>query len=96
MFTSTNMVFELGLVLWLLMGWRFVLAEFIGAFVLIGVMWLIVRLTLPKGLEREAREHPEEEEGGHDHGGVEEGGTWRGKIRKPESWVGVAHSFVMN
>lgn len=46
MFASTNLVFELGLVPWLLMGWRFVLAEFIGAFVLIGVMWAIVRFAL--------------------------------------------------
>ncbi len=69
MFASTNLVLELGIVLWLLMGWRFVLAEFVGAFVLIGVMWLLVRLTLPAGLEDEARAHPEA--GGdhqHDHG----------------------------
>lgn len=68
MFASTNLVFELGAVLWLLMGWRFVLAEIVGAFVLISVMWLIVRLTLPKDLEQEAREHDEGGEGGgHDH-----------------------------
>ena len=75
MFASTNMVFELGIVLWLLLGWHFVLAEFIGAFVLIGVMWLLVSLTLPRGLEQEAREHAEAGEhagcghGDHDHAG---------------------------
>ena len=37
MFASTNLVFELGAVLWLLLGWRFLLAEVIGAFVLIGL-----------------------------------------------------------
>ncbi len=67
MFASTNLVLELGVVLWLLMGWRFVLAEFVGAFVLIGVMWLLVRLTLPRGLEDEARAHEEAEEGHHHH-----------------------------
>jgi uncharacterized membrane protein YraQ (UPF0718 family) len=70
MFASTNLVFELGIVLWLLMGWRFVLAEFVGAFVLIGVMWLLVRLTLPKGLEQEARDFEEADAHagcGHDH-----------------------------
>ena len=67
MFASTNLVLELGIVLWLLMGWRFVLAEFVGAFVLIGVMWLLVRLTLPKGLEDEARAHEEAEESHHHH-----------------------------
>src|SRR6516162_1968559 len=35
MFASTNLVVELGAVLWLLMGWQFVLAEILGAFVLI-------------------------------------------------------------
>lgn len=59
-------------------------------------MGLIVRPTLPKGLEREAREHPEEGAGGHDHGSMEEGGTWREKMRNPETWVGVARSFIMD
>jgi uncharacterized membrane protein YraQ (UPF0718 family) len=69
MFASTNLVFELGAVLWLLMGWRFVLAEFVGAFVLIAVMWALMALTRPKGLEEEARTHKEADEsaghGGH-------------------------------
>src|SRR5205809_7406429 len=70
MFASTNLVFALGAVLWLLMGWLFVLAEAIGAIVLIGVMWLLVRFTLPKGLVEEARQHAEaaEEISCHEHG----------------------------
>src|SRR5438552_14302408 len=56
MFASTNLVIELGAVLWLLMGWRFVFAEVIGAFVLIGVMWLLMSIFFPKRLEQEARE----------------------------------------
>ncbi len=67
MFASTNLVFELGFVIWLLLGWQFLLAELVGAFVLIGFMWALLRLTEPKGLEREARDHPEEGSGGHDH-----------------------------
>jgi uncharacterized membrane protein YraQ (UPF0718 family) len=55
MFASTNLVVELGAVLWLLMGWRFVLAEVVGSFVLIGVMWLLVKLIFPKQIEEEAR-----------------------------------------
>jgi uncharacterized protein len=57
MFASTNLVVELGAVLWLLMGWRFVLAEVLGAFVLIGAMWLSMSIFFPKKLETEAREH---------------------------------------
>src|SRR3954468_18805440 len=34
-FASTNLVWELGLVLWILIGWQFTLAEYIGGIVLI-------------------------------------------------------------
>ena len=94
MFASTNLVFELGIVLWLLMGWRFVLAEFVGAFLLIGVMWPLVRLTLPKGLEQEARDHEEESEHAgcghmdHDHGAMDMGGGSKLKA--------VAEAFAMD
>ena len=59
MFASTNLVFELGFLLWLLLGWTFVLAEVVGAFILIAMMWLLVKLTLPRGLEETARAHVE-------------------------------------
>ena len=35
-FASTNLVWELGLVLWILIGWQFALAEYVGGIVLIG------------------------------------------------------------
>lgn len=85
MLASTNLVFELGIVLWLLMGWQFVLAEVVGAFVMIAFMWLLVRLTLPQGLQEEARSH--EETGGHDH---EHSDHANGKL------VQVAGAFVMD
>src|SRR5256884_6398351 len=53
MFASTNLVIELGAVLWVLMGWQFVLAEILGAFVLIALMWLLIRSFLPTNLEPE-------------------------------------------
>src|SRR5438477_5759236 len=55
MFASTNLVIELGAVLWVLMGWQFVLAEVFGAFVLIMLMWLLVLLFFPQELETEIR-----------------------------------------
>ena len=55
MFASTNLVIELGAVLWVLMGWQFVLAEIIGAFLLIIFMWCLIRLFLPKNIETEIR-----------------------------------------
>jgi hypothetical protein len=48
-------VIELGAVLWVLMGWTFVAAEFIGAFILITLVWLLIRLFLPKNIESKIR-----------------------------------------
>src|SRR5215213_7474361 len=42
-FASTNLVWELGLVLWILIGWQFTLAEFVGGIVLIALMALLLR-----------------------------------------------------
>ena len=57
MFASTNLVVELGAVLWLLMGWQFLLAEIVGSLVLIGVMWLLMSIFFPTQLEADARTH---------------------------------------
>src|SRR5256714_11466083 len=35
---STNLVIELGIILWLLMGWQFTLAEVIGGPIIVGVL----------------------------------------------------------
>ncbi len=37
MFASTNLVLELGIILWLLMGWQFALAEFVGGAIMIAL-----------------------------------------------------------
>jgi uncharacterized membrane protein YraQ (UPF0718 family) len=75
MFASTNLVIEMGIVLYLLLGWPFVLAEFFGAFVLVAVVWLLVRLFLPKQAEREMIENASAADGDHschhDHSGHE-------------------------
>jgi uncharacterized membrane protein YraQ (UPF0718 family) len=70
MFAATNLVLELVCVLWIFLGWRFVLAEAVGAFVLIGIMWALVALTFPRKLIEQARRAGDEEKSGdccHDH-----------------------------
>jgi uncharacterized membrane protein YraQ (UPF0718 family) len=42
MFASTNLVLELGLVLWILIGWQFALAEFVGGAIMITLLTLIL------------------------------------------------------
>ena len=104
MFASTNLVIELCAVLWLLMGWRFVLAEFVGAFVLIGLMWGLARLFFPQGLEEQARKNAEaasdgegDDDGCCHHGGHAEHehdhGT--GAVRGSR-WADMAGAFVMD
>jgi len=102
MFASTNLVIELGFILWLLLGWPFLLAEIIGAFILIGVMWLLVKLTLPKGLEEAARAHnggDDVDEGCGCHSGGDEiesdDEPLSQKIGRQENWTQVAHAFFM-
>ena len=54
-FASTNLVWELGLVLWVLIGWQFTLAEFVGGLMMIVLMALLLRLFVSPPLEEQAR-----------------------------------------
>ena len=54
-FASTNLVFELGLALLILLGWQFVAAEFAGGVVMVVLLALIFRVTLTRGLSDGAR-----------------------------------------
>jgi uncharacterized membrane protein YraQ (UPF0718 family) len=69
MFASTNLVAELGIILYLLMGWQFMVGEWIGGVVLVVILGCLVRLTYPKKLVEEARHYPEARSG-HEHGNM--------------------------
>ena len=56
-FASTNLVWELGLVLWVLLGWQFTLAEYIGGIVMIVLMAVLLRAFVSPRLE-ERRQRP--------------------------------------
>src|SRR5437588_9551091 len=64
-FASSNLVWELGLVLWVLIGWQFTLAEYVGGLVLIALMALLLRLFVSPRLEEQARRHAQEADSGH-------------------------------
>jgi uncharacterized membrane protein YraQ (UPF0718 family) len=55
MFASTNLIVELGLMILILFGWEFLAAEILGGLVLIVIMAVLVRLTLPTDVFEEAR-----------------------------------------
>src|SRR6201985_762355 len=56
-FASTNLVWELGLVLWVLIGWQFAVAEYVGGIAMIVLMALGLRLVVSRRLEEQGREH---------------------------------------
>jgi uncharacterized membrane protein YraQ (UPF0718 family) len=96
LFSSTNLVVELGVILYLLMGWQFALAEWVGGVVLVAIMAGLVKLTYPKKLVEDARVHVENATG-HDHADEVAEGTnlWR-KLRNPRTKVLVAQNVAMD
>src|SRR6195952_4802624 len=54
-FASTNLVWELGLVLWVLLGWQFTLGEYLGGVVMIVLMAVLLRFFISPRLEEQAR-----------------------------------------
>lgn len=65
MFASTNLIVELGLMILILLGWEFLVAELLGGLILIAVMAVIVHLTLPENLFEEVRAELNQRD--HDH-----------------------------
>ncbi len=92
-FASTNLVWELGLVLWVLIGWQFTLAEFVGGIVLIVLMAVLLRLFVSPRLEEQAREHAQEAQADHQHQSAASSMPWRQRVRSTEAWSDVAHNF---
>jgi hypothetical protein len=92
-FASTNLVWELGLVLWVLIGWQFTVAEYVGGIVMIVVMTLLLRVFVSAKLEDEARGHAVEADTGHQHHMAGEQLRWRERVLSVRAWSDVAHNF---
>lgn len=70
-FASTNLVFELGLILLILLGWSFVGAEFAGGLLMIVILALLFRWTLKPAMVEEARRQAEQGRRGRMQGHAE-------------------------
>jgi uncharacterized protein len=92
-FASTNLVWELGLVLWILIGWQFTIAEYVGGIVMIGLMTALLRLFVSRDLEEEARAHAAQADAGHQHHPAGEQLGWRERLLSVRAWSDVAHNF---
>jgi uncharacterized membrane protein YraQ (UPF0718 family) len=99
-FASTNLVFELGLSLIVLMGWRFAAAEFMGGPVMIVLLGVLLNLFFRKRLLDEARKQAERGLLGRMEGHAAmdmaaNGDTWWARLRSPGAFTAVSNIFVM-
>jgi hypothetical protein len=98
---STNLVIELGVILALLMGWQFTLAEFAGGPLMIVVVAVLFRLFLRNELLREAREQAGRGIAGSMEGhaamdmSVTRTGSFTRRLFSGEGFTSVSHVFVM-
>ena len=98
---STNLVIELGLILALLLGWQFTLAEFVGGPLMILFIALLFRRFLTTKLVEAAREQADKAVPGSMEGhaamdmSVTEGGSFWRRLASPTGFTAVAHTFVM-
>jgi uncharacterized protein len=98
---STNLVVELGVILALLMGWQFTLAEFVGGPVMIAVLAVLFRLLLSERMLREAREQADRGLAGSMEGhaamdmSVAGDGPFARRLFSRAGTTSVSHVFVM-
>jgi uncharacterized membrane protein YraQ (UPF0718 family) len=100
-FASTNLVIELGIVMAVLLGWQFTLAEFVGGPLMIVLLALAFRVFLKRGLVEEARAQAEkglvgsmEGHAAMDMSVQAEGPLWR-RLVSPAGFTSTAHGFAM-
>jgi uncharacterized membrane protein YraQ (UPF0718 family)/YHS domain-containing protein len=92
-FASTNLVWELGLVLWVLIGWQFTLGEYLGGLVMIALMTVLLRAFVSPRLEETARRHAQTADSGHQHHSAGEEMPLRERLTSASAWSDVAHNF---
>src|SRR2546421_2335903 len=97
---STNLVIELGVILALLMGWQFTLAEFVGGPVMIVILAVLFRIFLRKKLLEKALETANQGRAGsmEGHAAMDmsiamEGTLWK-RLRSAQGTTAVSHIFV--
>jgi YHS domain-containing protein len=100
MLASTNLVIELGLVLWILIGWQFALSEYVGGIIMIGLLALAARFFFPAVAVAQARRNLIERNPARPQRGQSEGQAdemlvpLSRRLRSPAAWADAA-SYTM-
>ncbi|MGH3673729.1 MAG: permease, partial [Pseudonocardiaceae bacterium] len=98
---STNLVIELGIILALLMGWQFTVAEFVGGPIMIVALAVLFRLVLRRRLIEAALAQAEKGLAGSMEGhaamdmSVQRSGSFGHRLFSREAFTSVSHVFVM-
>src|SRR5665648_743279 len=98
---STNLVLELGVIMFLLLGWQFTVAEFIGGPIIIVLVALMFRIVLRERLLREAAEQADQGVAGSMEGhaamdmSIKTQGSFWHRLASADGLTSVAHVFVM-
>jgi len=101
-FASTNLVFELGLVLLILLGWQFVAAEFAGGLLMAVILWILFKVTLRQRMVARAKRQAERGVFGSTHEAHGEmdvsitDGPFLSRLFSPRAFTAIAHSFYMD
>lgn len=100
-FASTNLVLELGILLAVLMGWQFILAEFTGGPLMIAIMVALFKAFLTPKIVEAARQQADKGLQGRMEGhaamdmSVHQGTIWQ-RITSQKGRTAISHFFVMD
>jgi uncharacterized membrane protein YraQ (UPF0718 family) len=98
---STNLVIELGVILALLMGWQFTLAEFAGGPIMIVILAVLFRIFLRDRLLSQARDQAGRGLAGSMEGhaamdmSIQADGSFARRLFSRDGFTSVSHVFVM-
>jgi hypothetical protein len=101
-FASTNLVFELGLVLLILLGWQFVAAEFAGGLLMAVILWILFKVTLRPRMVDQAGRQAERGVVGSTHEGHAEmdmaitDGPFLARLFSSRGFTAISHTFYMD
>jgi len=98
---STNLVIELGIILFVILGWQFTAAEYFGGIVMIIFIGLIFRLTLTPKLVQMAKANAEKGLMGRMEGHAAmdmsvSGGSFFSRLLSGRGFTAVSNVFVMD
>jgi uncharacterized membrane protein YraQ (UPF0718 family) len=91
MFASTNLNIAIALVIWMLLGWPFALAQFVGGTIMIALLAVLLPRLIPEPMQQAARERLSEPPARYHHDGVESL-WWR--VRQPHRWAAAARYTI--